>query len=78
MIIRYILSGLRNLPGYGPHPGTSILMAFVVLGFASGLRRGLPMGLMGAGVMLVVLGPPYLIGAYDRGRGYATRKDQGR
>lgn len=69
--IRYTVAGCGDLAGFGTHPGTSVLVAFVVMGFVCGSQRGLTMAFVGAGFMLAAFGPPYLIGAHDRGKGHA-------
>lgn len=66
--IRQTIQGCGHLPGYGPHPGVGALVCFVIIGAIAGGERG-PLGAaIGAGVMLAVLGPMFLIGAYSRGR----------
>lgn len=59
--LRRIYRGCGYLPGYGHHPGNVPLLMLAVLGAAAG-------GIAGAGLMLVVFGFVYLVGAYERGR----------
>jgi len=59
--VKAILRGISYVEGYGEHPGTIILVWLVLLGAIAG-------GWMGALIMLLVFGPLYLWGAYDRGR----------
>ena len=67
--VRYTLRGLGTLPGYGPHPGTSAIAALTAVSSLSGaLSAGLYGAFLGAGVMLIGMGPFYLWGAYERGR----------
>lgn len=61
-IVNRIRRGLRYSEKYGSHPGTAPLVAFVLLGAVAG-------GIIGAGIMLAVFGPFYLLGAYERGQG---------
>ncbi len=61
--MRAIIRGMRG------HPGTSILLWLVILGFVAGLRDGAVLrGFAGAGLMLACYGPFYLLGAHERGR----------
>jgi hypothetical protein len=67
--LRQIIRGCGYVDGYGSHPGTGILIALVVMGGIAGAQgagwRGF---LFGACMMLLIFGPIYLFGAYDRGR----------
>jgi hypothetical protein len=66
--LRYIIAGC------GSHPGTGVLVFFVLMGVISGLQRGdWEAGLIGGGVMLAFFGPIYLYGAYDRAKSAARR-----
>lgn len=66
-ILLCILLGLQDLPRYGDHPGTPIIVWLLVIGALAG-------GWIGALLMGAVFGPIYLIGAYDRGNDHL--KDQ--
>jgi hypothetical protein len=48
------------------HPGTVPLIGMALLGAIAGAERGTYGPLIGAGIMLAVFGPFYLIGAYRR------------
>lgn len=71
--IRRVLRGMGYLHGYGHHPGTATLVLFVVMGTIAGAERGAARAVIGAGVMLAVFGPMYLIGAHGRGRDHERR-----
>jgi hypothetical protein len=58
-ILRQTMRGCGALPYLGDHPGTFILLMVSILGALAG-------GWIGAVVMLVVFGPFYLMGAYER------------
>jgi hypothetical protein len=76
-IIRRIRLGLTDLPGYGPHPGTDLLVCMLLMGaFAGAGNGGWWGGLGGAGFMALFMVPLYLIGAHDRGREYEARLDR--
>lgn len=64
--IRHIIRGCGNLPHVGEHPGTLMIVAFLVMGALSGANGGWQGALFGAGVMAVVFVPMYLYGAYMR------------
>ena len=55
-----IARGLRWSERYGSHPGTPVICVLVALGAIAG-------GVLGAGIMMLVFGPLYLYGAYERG-----------
>lgn len=67
--IKRLVRGCMYSEEYGHHPGTEYLIILIILGFVAGVfRSGLFAGLFGAFVMLVIIGIPYLIGAWDRGK----------
>ncbi len=72
--IRAIVYGCGYVPGYGSHPGTGVLVAFVIMGAIAGAHAGWRGAVFGAGAMLGVFGPMYLWGAHDRGMGSPTSK----
>lgn len=66
--LRHIIRGCKTLPHSGEHPGTIFLLGFVCIGTLAGMHGGwIGMGIGGL-VMLVVFGPFYLWGAYERSR----------
>jgi prepilin signal peptidase PulO-like enzyme (type II secretory pathway) len=64
--IRHIIRGCGTLPHVGEHPGTVLIVAFIVIGAMAGAKGGWQGALFGAGVMAVVFVPMYLYGAYSR------------
>lgn len=66
-VLRRIIRGCGYLPTCGDHPGTGYLFLIVCMGAFAGAKKGTLGAFVGAGVMLVCLGIPYLIGAHDRG-----------
>ncbi len=65
--LRHIIRGCGNLPECGEHPGTSVLLIFLLLGFITGLQRGSFLGgLAGLGISALFYVPLYLYGAYNR------------
>lgn len=67
--------GLTNLPGYGYHPGTPALLLMVISGALIAGERDWRNGVIAAGATLLVFGPIYLAGAYQRGDEYLRRSD---
>jgi hypothetical protein len=59
--IKRIWRGLQWSEEYGDHPGTLIMVAFLLLGAVAGGWRGVI-------VFAVLYGPLYLYGAYSRGK----------
>jgi hypothetical protein len=72
MWLHKIKLGLSDLPGYGPHPGTVIVLVLIAFGGFGGadLEHSLLGGLMGMLIMTACFGPLYLLGAYGRGDSY--------
>lgn len=64
--IHHIIRGCGTLPHVGEHPGTVLIIAFVVIGAMAGAKGGWKGALFGAGVMAIVFVPMYLYGAYMR------------
>jgi len=60
-VLTRIWRGMHWSKKYGSHPGNTPVVVMIVLG-------GLAGGVMGAGVMAVMFGPLYIIGAYQRGK----------
>lgn len=68
-IIGHAIRGCRDLEGYGPHPGTKILLIYMICaGFAGTDKGGINGFVGGILIALVCLGPFYLIGAVSRSR----------
>jgi hypothetical protein len=65
-VIRQIIRGCGTLPHVGSHPGTAILVMFVVFGPLCVTSAGPAAMAMDAGLMILMFGPIYLWGAYDR------------
>ncbi len=66
--LKAIRRGMGYVPGYGPHPGTGVLIFLVVIGALAGIDKGLLGITIGAGASLLIFGPMYLSGAYGRGK----------
>jgi hypothetical protein len=67
-VLRTIWRGLHYSDKYGSHPGTPWMVLLPFVGFLAGIERGWRSGLIGALAMVLIFGPPYLFGAYERGR----------
>ena len=71
--IRYITTGMRDLPGYGPHPDEGffviLILAAAVIGIVQGGFTSAVIGVVGA---VLIYGPWYLFRAYIRGRDYLS------
>jgi hypothetical protein len=67
-ILRHILKGSRYHPTVGSHPGTPILIFFCLLGSIAATSDEFSWlrALLGALGMLIVFGPIWLVGAYER------------
>lgn len=65
-VVRQIVRGCRDLPHVGPHPGTDILIIFLLMGALAGARGGWWGVLGGASITAVAFVPIYLWGAYSR------------
>lgn len=73
-LIRDVVQGAGYLEGYGDHPGTPIMLGFILAGGVVGLERGGVYGfLAGAFAMVVGVGPFWMMGCVDRARGYQRR-----
>jgi hypothetical protein len=64
--LRQIVRGCGALPHVGSHPGTGMLIIFILLGAAAGVRGGWRGALGGAAFMALFMVPMYLYGAYGR------------
>jgi cytochrome c biogenesis protein CcdA len=64
-IIRHIVRGCGALPHVGS-PGTLPILMFAIAGSAAGAKNGWSTALFGTALMLGVMLPLYLWGAYDR------------
>lgn len=73
--IRKVILGAGYLEGYGDHPGTVIVGAFVAMGALAGGERGGLYGAIGGGLaMLVFIGPLYIAGCIGRANEYLQRQ----
>ena len=63
---RQTIRGCGNLPHVGEHPGTEMLILFIIMGALAGAKGGLTGAIVGALFMGLFLIPVYLYGAYDR------------
>lgn len=64
--LRHIIRGCGTLPHVGEHPGTLLIVAFLLMGALTGAKGGWQGALFGTGVMAIVFVPMYLYGAYSR------------
>lgn len=74
--ISRIIKGAGNLPGYGLHPGTDMLIFFVLMGGLAGSKGGWWGVLGGAAFMFVMIGALWCIGAHDRAKSYEKDHEQ--
>ncbi len=74
-ILRLTLMGLGNLPDYGPHPGTPVMVLLTLMAFVAGYGVG-PWwrGLMCVAVLWCTLGVIFLAGAYQRADEYLRHR----
>lgn len=68
--IRRTIKGMGYLDSCGYHPGTALVIAFLLIGGVTGMNKSNDfMGFAtGAGFMGVFIAPLYLSGCYDRGK----------
>ena len=68
--IRRTIKGMGYLDSCGDHPGTALLIAFLLMGGVAGLNRTNDVWgfAKGAGFMGVFIAPLYLSGCYYRGK----------
>lgn len=64
--LRQAIRGCGTLPHVGEHPGTLMLIAFLLMGALAGEKGGWRGCIIGAAVMALFIGPIFLWGAYDR------------
>lgn len=70
-VFKRIYNGCRDIEGYGPHPGTMILVGYIIAaGLAATDKGGWNGFLGGMAIGAACLGPFYLWGAYSRGKLY--------
>lgn len=66
-----IWMGAGYLEGYGHHPGTPVLLIFILAAGLAGIDKGGLDGFLGgAFVGFICLVPFYIIGCVERARGY--------
>ena len=73
-LIKDIIQGAKDLPGFGPHPGTGIMIALVIAGGLAGLERGLGGFLFGAAFMSLWIVPMWMAGCVGRARDYQRKQ----
>lgn len=64
--IHQTIRGCGTLPHVGSHPGTDMLIIFILMGALAGIRGGWRGAIGGAAFMAVFIVPMYLCGAYGR------------
>jgi len=69
-IFKDILQGATDLPGYGPHPGTGIMLVLLFMGGIAGSGGGWTGFFGGAAFMALFVVPMWCVGCIDRARGY--------
>ncbi len=74
-IVKDIIQGAQDLPGYGPHPGTGIMIVLIIAGGLAGADRGLWGSLFGAAFMSLVVVPAWLAGCVGRAREYQRKNN---
>ncbi len=77
LLLKRIINGCRDLPGFGPHPGTLLLFIMAAVGGLAGIDKGGVNGFIGGSLFAFLMTLPlYLIGAYSRGRLYDESKQR--
>ncbi len=72
---KHIINGCKDLPGYGPHPGTAVLLIVILVGGLAGVDKGGWAGFIGGAAFSCIMTMPlYLHGAYSRGKLYEQSK----
>jgi len=66
--LKYIIRGIGDLPDYGPHPGTPLMVILPIIGAIAGLDNGLKGAIFGFSIFFLSFSPFYLMGAYARGK----------
>lgn len=70
-VIRDIIQGAGYLEGYGDHPGTPMLIIFILMGGIAGIEKGGLFGFIaGSLVMALIMGTFWVVGCVDRARDY--------
>lgn len=70
-LIKDIIQGAGYLEGYGKHPGTDMLLVFILMGGLAGAGKGGWPGFFGGAlVMILFMGPLWIIGCVGRARDY--------
>jgi len=54
--------------GAKDHPGTDVLTILVIMGGVLGMQKSFSIGILCAVIMLIVYGPIWILGAYERGK----------
>ena len=73
-MIKFIKDAWRGagyLEGYGDHPGTGMLIVFILMGGITGMQRGGLWGFLdGCLIMVLCFGPLWIAGCIGRARSY--------
>jgi hypothetical protein len=54
--------------GAEDHPGTDVLIVLMIMSTALGMQKSFSVGILCGVIMLVVYGPIWILGAYERGK----------
>jgi hypothetical protein len=70
-LVKNMIQGAGYLEGYGEHPGTLLLLGFILMGGLAGARNGGLRGfLLGAAFVALFTVPVWLVGCVSRARAY--------
>ena len=74
-LLRDIIQGAGYLEDYGHHPGTDIMIVFILMGGLAGAARGGLWGFIGGCALLAVFFVPlWCVGCVNRARSYQEYK----
>lgn len=70
MNIKYVIKqcyrGTHYLPEVGDHPGTTMLIGWIILGLVASINKPLEFIVVANAINFLFIFPIYLFGAYDR------------
>lgn len=76
-LLKDIIQGAGYLEGYGDHPGTPLMVGFMIIGAAAGAECGGWYGLLGGvALMFCTVGAAWMAGCVGRAREYQRRQAQ--